>query len=195
MRQLLAAFAAVTLTGLALVLGAAPAFAHVSLVTSNPSDGASVTSLPTRIRLVFSEAVQEPAYVAVTAPNGSRVNSGSPVVARSTVVQSLKPLSAAGRYTVAYRIISVDGHPVSAGLSFTLAAGTRAPTAAGVAAPPTRSVAPVGQPAAPAPADHGHAAGVLSHWAPALPLFGVVIAGLFVLAREWHKTRLRPHGG
>jgi hypothetical protein len=91
----------------------------------------------------------------------------------------------AGRYTVAYRIVSADGHPVSRRLGFVLAAGSSAPatgTPSAVSAPPTAS------PAA-SPQD-GSARGWLAGHRMHVLLGAVVVgAGVAVLWRDRRRAR------
>jgi methionine-rich copper-binding protein CopC len=115
--------AAALVTGLFCLLAVpVPAAAHTTLVSSSPEAGATLPRLPTEVDLVFSEEVQAPAYVVVTAPDGSRVTSGKPRVDAETVRQPLAT-GPAGDYTVAYRVVSEDGHPVTGELTFTVAGG------------------------------------------------------------------------
>ena len=117
---LLAAIFAVT-GGLA-VLVATPASAHAHLVRVVPGDGATVTTAPGRVRLVFDENVRTPAAVVVTGPSGTRVDQGSVHVLDNTASVRVHVM-AAGRYTVAFRVVSADGHPVSAQTSFRFTPG------------------------------------------------------------------------
>jgi hypothetical protein len=58
----------------------------------------------------------------VTGPDGSRATSGKPRVDAATVRQPLAT-GPAGDYTVAYRVVSEDGHPVTGELTFTVSGG------------------------------------------------------------------------
>lgn len=71
----------------------------------------------------------------VTGPDGATWQDGPAAIAGSVLTQPLRALSASGRYVVAYRIVSDDGHPVSGELSFTL-------TVPGTATPTTTPAAP-----------------------------------------------------
>ncbi len=98
-------------------LGAVPASALAHLVRAVPGDGATVTTAPGRVRLVFDENVRTPAAVVVTGPSGTRVEQG-PVQVLDNTASVRVHVMAAGRYTVAFRVVSADGHPVSAQTSF-----------------------------------------------------------------------------
>lgn len=100
-------------------LGVGPASAHAALVSSDPRDGATLDRLPGRISFTFGEDVVSPAYVVVRAADGSDVTSGEPVVDGVRVIQELAgPVT--GEVTMAYRVVSVDGHPITGELAFTV---------------------------------------------------------------------------
>ena len=103
-------------------LPATPASAHAHLVRAVPGDGATVTTAPARVRLVFDENVRTPAAVVVTGPSGTRVDHGQVQVLDNTASVRVDVMTA-GRYTVAFRVVSADGHPVSAQTSFRFAPG------------------------------------------------------------------------
>ncbi|MGV9374810.1 copper resistance CopC family protein [Nonomuraea sp. NPDC003707] len=106
--------------------GIAPpaAQAHNVLLSSDPKDGATLPAAPARVTLVFDQAVRQGyAQVGVTGPDGSSWADGSAEVAAERVSVRVKPLPSGGAYTVGYRILSADGHPVTGKITFTLAAG------------------------------------------------------------------------
>lgn len=122
-RRAAAACAAVfAMSGVLVGLAATPASAHAHLVRALPGDGATVTSAPGRVRLVFDENVRTPAAVVVTGPSGTRVDHGQVQVLDNTASVRVDVMTA-GRYTVAFRVVSADGHPVSAQTSFRFAPG------------------------------------------------------------------------
>lgn len=109
----------------ALLLGlATPASAHSRLVTTTPMADSTLTAPPHEIILTFNEPVS-PRYtnVAVTAADGAGVTAGATRVEGGTVHQGLTALRD-GRYTVAYRVVSEDGHPVGGEFAFTVAGST-----------------------------------------------------------------------
>ena len=112
--------------------GAGTALAHNSLISSDPSDKASVAIGPAMVTLTFSDVVQNlQPVVTVVGPAGDRWE-GSPVSVRNnTASVPVNTLGPAGTYTIAYRIISADGHPAEGTTTFTLtAAGTGTPNPA-----------------------------------------------------------------
>ena len=108
------------LLGLVAVAGVgSSALADAALRGSNPADGAVLTDPPGEVTLIFDETLQERfTTVKITASGGVAVQVGKAATAGAKVVQPLPTTLASGRYTVAYRIVSADGHPVSGTTSF-----------------------------------------------------------------------------
>jgi methionine-rich copper-binding protein CopC len=102
----------------ALLLAAAPAFAHARLESSMPAKGASVKS-PKTITLKFVEAL-EPAFsgAELTDATGKTVQVPSAVSGSSITLLpfSLRP----GAYTVAWHSVGHDTHRVTGSFSFTV---------------------------------------------------------------------------
>lgn len=120
------------LTGLFLVLfpvlglatGTTAASAHAVLERTDPPDDAVLARAPGQVSLTFGEAVQLPPHaIRVYAPNGVEIDSGSPFHpggAAATVAVALRPGAEPGSYTVAWRVISADTHPVSGAYVFSV---------------------------------------------------------------------------
>lgn len=90
---------------------------HARLDAVVPKDGSSVDS-PTEVRLTFNERVNADfVMVTVVGPRGSIVG-GDPEVQGRVVRQPLTEDQAPGRYTVTYRVVSTDGHPISGTSTF-----------------------------------------------------------------------------
>lgn len=153
------------LTALVAALGLPrAAWAHTGLIDSSPADGATVARPPDAVVLTFNERVlDQGTKVLVTGPDGSATR-GDPRLADTTVVQALRPDLPAGRYTVEWRVTSVDGHPVSGELSFRVRAAPT--TAASTRETPTPASATVSPPATAASPEPSHSAGPS---APATP--------------------------
>ncbi|WP_020669003.1 copper resistance CopC family protein [Amycolatopsis nigrescens] len=118
---------------------AAPALAHNVLVSADPAKGSSVEVGPDRITLTFDAPVQpgDVNQVAVTGPAGDQWAEGEIRVDSNVVTAPLRPLGPAGEYTVGYRILSADGHPVADKYTFTLTkAGNGTPAQAKAAGSP-----------------------------------------------------------
>jgi methionine-rich copper-binding protein CopC len=107
--------------GLALLLGTGTAFAHDVLTASDPANGASLATGPSKVTLTFDLPVKEYfSTITVVGPDGNHFEAGPSTVDGSTVSAPVQPLGPAGGYTVGYRIVSDDGHPVSGLVRFTL---------------------------------------------------------------------------
>ncbi|MGH8879187.1 MAG: copper resistance CopC family protein [Stackebrandtia sp.] len=112
---------AVLAVALVLPVTATEAFAHVALVSSNPKDGAKLDEAPKSAKLTFSETLDAPSTkVAVTKGEGEPVDGPKPEISGDTITQPLR-LPEKGRYTVAFHIVSEDGHPVRDSISFDVA--------------------------------------------------------------------------
>ena len=106
-------------TMLAVWAGASQAFAHNSLTSTNPADQEMVQGPPRAVVLTFDDPViATGTQVVVTGPSG-QIQQGKPGLAKNTVTQDLQPGAPARTYTVSWRVISADGHPVSGTFPFT----------------------------------------------------------------------------
>src|SRR4051812_46174001 len=130
---ILAPVGAASLGAVGLVL-AAPALAHDELIGSSPVDGSTISRRPASVTLYFEEAPESsPVQMVVRGPDGVKINS-SPRVDGANITEQLAGSKAAGTYSVVYRIMSDDGHPVSGTVRFTVdpQAGAAVPAAAPV---------------------------------------------------------------
>lgn len=105
------------------LLTAASVSAHASLVRSNPANRANLVSAPERVQLWFSERL-EPAFsrLGVVDAEGQSVDRGDVQVGPDDPTRlsvGIAPLGP-GRYTVRFRVLSVDGHVVEGQISFTV---------------------------------------------------------------------------
>ncbi|GAB2947824.1 hypothetical protein GCM10027280_40690 [Micromonospora polyrhachis] len=115
---------------------AGPAAAHNRLRSATPERDATLTAPPTEVVLEFAEPLN-PTYttIVVTDAARQRVATSEPVVAgtRGTVTFT-EPLTDGG-YTVAYRVVSADGHPVQGSYPFTVGSGPASVTTPSAASP------------------------------------------------------------
>jgi copper transport protein len=115
-----------------LLLGtAAPASAHAALRGSDPADGSVVKSPPRYVTLTFTESVGllDDSF-RVLDPGGKRLDTPAPEHApgRSDSARVRLPGKlAAGTFTVAWRVVSADSHPVSGALTFSVGEPSPAP--------------------------------------------------------------------
>ncbi|OXM74452.1 copper resistance protein CopC [Amycolatopsis thermalba] len=133
MRRLLVTIAAALV---AMVVTATPALAHNVLVSSDPAKGATLDTAPSQVTLTFDAPVQggNVNQVSVTGPGGTQWAEGDVRISSNVVTVAVRPLGPAGQYTVGFRILSADGHPVTGEVPFTLTkAGTGTPATASAA--------------------------------------------------------------
>ena len=105
------------------LLAPSAASAHAYLVKSVPAGRATLFSSPAKIQLWFNEAL-EPRYsfASVLDPGGKRADLDNAQVASDDPKQlsiGVKRLPA-GKYTVKFRVLSVDGHVVEQSFPFTV---------------------------------------------------------------------------
>jgi methionine-rich copper-binding protein CopC len=147
MRRLL--LAAVALV--AVLAPGSPAWAHTSLVSADPPRNATLTRAPAAVRLAFSQRLNPDfTTIVVTDAAKQRIPAGAPVVETvQGTVTFTRPLGN-GAYTVAYRVVSADGHTVQGSYPFTVAdptlpaAAAAGPSAAGAAPPADTGGIPAG---------------------------------------------------
>lgn len=99
-------------------MGGAPAVAHTELQARSPEQRAVLDAVPTMVRLTFSEDLGG-GSLAVSA-SGRSVGAGAARVDGAEIVLDVAPGSPAGVWTVAYRVVSADGHPVTGQFTFTV---------------------------------------------------------------------------
>lgn len=136
--------AAAAMVSAVLVTFAPAAGAHARLVSSSPAGGATVTDAPGVVRLDFDERIESSfGGVQVFDPAGVRVGEQSPPnISGSTVELPIAPLESAGTYTVVFRVISGDGHPIEARYSFIFQPPSPATTTTVTAAVTSSTTAP-----------------------------------------------------
>jgi methionine-rich copper-binding protein CopC len=105
------------------VVGAGPASAHASLVSTDPADGTSVAAVPEQVTLTFNENIGNPAYVAITAPDGEQLEVRDVQAIDQAVTATVAPSGLRGVHEMSYRVVSADGHPVKGTVVFTTTTG------------------------------------------------------------------------
>ena len=97
--------------------------AHAALVKSDPPRRATLSIPPKQVRLWFNEKI-EGSYASVTLldSNKNSITKNNPESVADdpkSVVLSLPQLDS-GRYTVKYRVMSVDGHVIESSFDFSV---------------------------------------------------------------------------
>jgi len=191
--------------------GAVPASAHDYLVSSSPAAGSTIDQPPSEVTLTFNDVILD-----LGAPGGGDASGSSPATGGSSIVQVTGPdggqgthyetgcatnsgrtvsvpvaLGGSGDYTVTWRVVSADGHPVSDSIAFTYQAPAGAAAAAGSASGAACAAAQEGGAATgsasgsaggSATGDTGTAAGQEQGIAPYLGVIVGVGIGIVVLA-------------
>lgn len=107
----------------------APASAHTTLVSMTPAEDSISSVAPTKVVLTFDENIAPDGDgITVTAPDGSRIDVGKPIVDKNKLSVDLGPISFNGHYLVNYRVVSADGHPVEASVGFDVLIASLSPT-------------------------------------------------------------------
>ncbi|WP_381793319.1 copper resistance protein CopC [Streptomyces niveus] len=174
----------VPLAAAPLLYAAQPAFAHTELVAGSPAESASESRTPRIIELTFSdEMTSRYAKVALTGPDGGQSAAGPPQVAGRTVTLPVKPGLPAGSYTVGYRVVSADGHPVAGSYRFTVedAAAGPATTPAPRAAPDPSRTLGEDPPQTGATSSTGAVPSTGATSATGVPALPVLVGGLLLL--------------
>ena len=160
---------------------AAPAAAHTDLASSTPVDGAYLSVAPSRVVLEFESALlPETVNVSILDSQGALVTEVDPDVADATVSIAWPASLPAGDYSVAYRVVSGDGHPVTGEIGFRYASSSSAsPSAASARATPSASASALATLGTPAVASPPPAAPDDQNGTPAMP--NLVIGGVLLL--------------
>lgn len=114
------------------LLGMNPAAAHDELVSTNPADGATLTEAPASLELTYSGDIMDvdgANQVRVTNAAGESVTDGAPEVDGTVVTQDLATAAADDTYTVTWRVVSSDGHPIQGTFTYTVGQGGNATSA------------------------------------------------------------------
>ena len=146
MHRLRVVAAGIAVAAVAVLASVVPASAHDELLSSSPSAGERLPSAPDEISLRFSADVMDVgAQVIVADGDGTDWVAADPVVASGTVSVLLQGGMPVAGYKVRWRVVSVDGHPISGVIPFTVGDAAPLARAAASAAPsPAAATAPTG---------------------------------------------------
>lgn len=202
-RAAAAGAALVAASAMLVVLPALPASAHNYVVATTPAEGATVTEQPGAISLETNDELLEldgGSVIEVQGPDGRYYGDGCTIVDGATAAMEAE-LGAPGDYTVTWRVVSTDGHPISGTWAFTwqpaegvaLAEGSDAPGDCG-------GTAVVSTPGADQTGDTGDATDSTQSRddAPAgfptdaLWIVGGVLAAAVAALITWFAVRRRP---
>lgn len=107
-----------------LSLGGLPAQAHSQLTDANPRPNTTITSSPGKVVLTFNEELIDLGgrsnVISITNSKNQRVRTGETLIIDNRLEAPLGQRLGAGRYTVWWRAVSADGHPISGRYNFTI---------------------------------------------------------------------------
>ena len=176
--------AGVLMVAFAVVLGAAGgASAHDELSSSTPEPGATLETVPEAIELAFTNV---PATIGseiqVLDETGEDWAEGDVSITDAVATQALREGAPAGTYTVNWRVVSSDSHPIEGTFEFTASDGSAVSETPDASGTPEASVG-TGGPVEPAEAgalDPDPTAGFDVSWGVIL-MIAVLIAITIVL--------------
>lgn len=107
----------------ALGVSVTSAFAHSMLVKAEPPRRAILTKSPSQVRLWFNEKIEgDYASLVVLDANKQPITDVKPTLAPDDQKSIVLPLPelAPGKYSIKFRVLSVDGHVVESSFDFTV---------------------------------------------------------------------------
>ncbi len=127
-RASFAALAVLALTAALSVLGgAAPASAHEQLLSSSPTASEQLPTTPSEVTVTFTDDLMDiGAVLLLRDAAGTEWELGDPVLAGASASASVEGELPDGSYTLAWRVVSGDGHPISGIVPFTVGEPTPA---------------------------------------------------------------------
>lgn len=177
------------------VLGlAGPAAAHDAAESTSPAQGASVSVPPEQVSVTFNKnPLGIGASISVKDAAGAEWADGPVEIVDNVASQKVKAGSPAGQYTVAWRVVSSDSHPIEGTFVFTAASAAPgespagSPTAAGTV-PATAPAMGTAQPGTTAEPTDPAGAGQPFQWS--IVIFAAVAAGLLATLAVLARRRL-----
>lgn len=145
MRKLLLSLAITALT----LLSSPVALAHGEIISTSPEQYTNAAPIPTQVWIQFDGNLQTLDGQAINTidvvdSTGLTVSFGDPVIEGGTITTKLSGQSAPGVFTVSYRIVSEDGHPVEGSYTFNASPDYSATPIATTSAPKANSSLNIG---------------------------------------------------
>jgi len=164
--------AALLLTGAIWAVSTGPAVAHDAFVGSDPAANSTLTEPPIFVSAIFSADVvvlDGAVVLQVTGPNGDLISDGNPRVDGGTVTQPLIEHDTPGTYSVFWRIVGSDGHPIEGEFEYSLdpvaaSQPSEAPTAPATTSTPASPTATESVPDEEATPTDGNSLASLAFW-------------------------------
>jgi copper resistance protein C len=121
---------ALAASALALAIGTValpPAAGHSSQTGSTPAAGAVLDAAPPVVEVTFDTPLMDiGAALVVRSEDGTVISDAAPEVDRTAIRVAVRPDAPPGAYTVAYRVVSKDGHPITSTFAYTVDSGDAA---------------------------------------------------------------------
>lgn len=117
---------------------AGPAAAHDAAESTSPAQGATLAAPPDEVSVTFSnKPLGIGASFSVKDASGTEWADGPVQIVDNVATQKLRGGAPAGAYTVAWRVVSSDSHPIEGTFAFTAASGAAGASAPATAGSPT----------------------------------------------------------
>ena len=188
-RQLFSALLGTAILAAALLGAVAPASAHDAAVSTSPATGVTLAAPPEQVSVTFNKnPLVLGSQFLVNDDAGTNWSDGGVEIVDNVASQKLKSGAPAGTYTVLWRVVSSDSHPIEGSFTFTATAG--APGSTAVAAAPTMGTAEPG--ITPAPSRPASSAEPFP-WSIVV-VVGTAI-GIMVVLGLMARSRLKPGSG
>ncbi|MBO1751045.1 copper resistance protein CopC [Actinotalea sp. BY-33] len=111
----------------ALLLAPTTAYAHDELTGSTPAAEESLATPPEEIVLTYSAGILDLGNEVTVEAEGQDWAAGDPVVEGQEVTVPLTEGMPAGEYTITWRVVSSDGHPIEGVIPFSVEQGAAEP--------------------------------------------------------------------
>lgn len=109
------------------LLPVVPAAAHDAVTGTNPEDGQSLDAVPEAIEVSFTATpLAMGSEIQIKDAAGMNWTEGGVEIDGNMAVQPVNPAAPAGEYTVTWRVVSSDSHPIDGSFSFTATEGAGA---------------------------------------------------------------------
>ncbi|ABK01782.1 copper resistance protein CopC [Arthrobacter sp. FB24] len=137
-RHLLSALIGALFFTAAVLAAAAPASAHDAAESSSPAQGSTVATPPEKVSVTFNrDPLALGSQFQVKDAAGTNWAEGPVEIVDNVASQKLRPGAPAGEFTVVWRVVSSDSHPIEG--TFTFTATAAAPGSGATASTPGSS--------------------------------------------------------
>ncbi len=128
------------------MIGISPVAAHDQLISSSPAEDENLAVAPSEITLTFSEDVLAfegmGAVVRISDSAGGTWQEGDAITNGTVVTSAVDPAMPDGVFTLAWQVVSGDGHTISGVVPFTVGEVEAASESAPIAEPTAVAAAP-----------------------------------------------------